>query len=104
VPFELKHCHGGELSHIISLVDCLVLWNEFRVNSTLNIEESDERYLHLLFQHAVFFFFFFGGGGSRGCWVFTFYTLSFAFRIILKGPCFICSDNFTQNFKVDSLF
>jgi hypothetical protein len=28
---------------ITSLVDCLALWNEFKVNDALDIEESDER-------------------------------------------------------------
>jgi hypothetical protein len=59
----LEHFHGGELkrwakvqalflrttsrNHIMSLVDCLALWNEFKVNNTLDIEESDEHFLHL---------------------------------------------------------
>jgi len=33
--------------HIISLVDFLVLWNEFKVNNTHDIEENDEHCLHL---------------------------------------------------------
>jgi hypothetical protein len=33
--------------HVISLVDCTALWNEFKVNNTLDIEESDEHCLHL---------------------------------------------------------
>jgi hypothetical protein len=33
--------------HIISLVDCLALWNEFKVNNTLDIYESDEHCLHV---------------------------------------------------------
>jgi hypothetical protein len=38
--------------HIISLVECLTLWDKFKVNSTLDIEENDEHCLHLWFQHA----------------------------------------------------
>jgi hypothetical protein len=34
--------------HIMSLIDCLAFWNEFKVNSSLNIEESDEHRLHRL--------------------------------------------------------
>jgi len=34
--------HPLQYFHIISLVDCLALWNEFRVNNNLNIEESNE--------------------------------------------------------------
>jgi hypothetical protein len=33
--------------HIISLVDCLALWNEFKVNRTRDIEEGD-KYCHYL--------------------------------------------------------
>jgi hypothetical protein len=33
--------------HIISSVDCLALWNAFKVNSALDIEESDEYCLRL---------------------------------------------------------
>jgi hypothetical protein len=33
--------------HIISLIDCFSLWNEYKVNSTLDTEESDEHCLHL---------------------------------------------------------
>jgi hypothetical protein len=33
--------------HILSLIECLALWNEFKVNSALDIEESDEHYLDL---------------------------------------------------------
>jgi hypothetical protein len=33
--------------HIISFVDCLALWNECKVNSTLDIEEGNEYCLHL---------------------------------------------------------
>jgi hypothetical protein len=29
------------------LVDCLALWNEFKVNSTLDIEECDKHCVHL---------------------------------------------------------
>jgi hypothetical protein len=32
---------------IISSVDCLALRNEFKVNNTIEIEESDEQCLHL---------------------------------------------------------
>jgi hypothetical protein len=32
---------------MISLVDRLALWNELKVNSTIDIEESDEYFLHL---------------------------------------------------------
>jgi hypothetical protein len=34
--------------HVMGLVECLALWNEFKVNSTLDIEESDEHCLHHL--------------------------------------------------------
>jgi hypothetical protein len=30
-----------------SLVECSALWNEFKVNNTLDIQESDEHCLHL---------------------------------------------------------
>jgi hypothetical protein len=33
--------------HRINLVDSLTLWNEFKVNSALDIEENDEQCLHL---------------------------------------------------------
>jgi hypothetical protein len=33
--------------HIISLVDCLALWNEFKVNNILDIKESEGHCLHL---------------------------------------------------------
>jgi hypothetical protein len=33
--------------HIISMVHCLALWNEFKVNNALDTEESDEHSLHL---------------------------------------------------------
>jgi hypothetical protein len=66
------------------------LWNEFKVNSTLDIKDSDEHCLHLWFRHASF-------PGSQGCWLFPSQTLSFAFLIILKAPCFISSNNFRQN-------
>jgi hypothetical protein len=29
------------------LIDCLALWDEFKINNTFNIEESDEHCLHL---------------------------------------------------------
>jgi len=33
--------------NIISLVDCLALWNEFEENNTLDIEDSNEHHLQL---------------------------------------------------------
>jgi len=36
------------------LVDCLPLWNELKMNITLDIDESDEHCLHLSFRHASF--------------------------------------------------
>jgi hypothetical protein len=33
--------------HVISLVGYLALWNEFKVNDTLDIEESDGNFHHL---------------------------------------------------------
>jgi hypothetical protein len=36
--------------HIISLVECLALWNEFKVNNTLDIKQSDEQCLHYDFD------------------------------------------------------
>jgi hypothetical protein len=33
---------------MISLVDCLALWNEFKINSAVDIEKSDENCLHHL--------------------------------------------------------
>jgi hypothetical protein len=73
-PCELEHCHGGESNRwvkgqaffdaqlqitasillIISLVNCLALRNEFKVNNALDIEESAELYLHFSFRHANF--------------------------------------------------
>jgi len=34
-----------QYSHIISLVDCFASWNEFKVNNTIDINESDEHCL-----------------------------------------------------------
>jgi hypothetical protein len=67
MPYELEHFHGGESScwakvqaffyaqiHVTTSLFphnkfgyCLALWNEFKENNTLDIEESDEHYLHL---------------------------------------------------------
>jgi hypothetical protein len=33
--------------HILSLIDCLALWIEFKVNNVPDIKESDEHCLHL---------------------------------------------------------
>jgi hypothetical protein len=33
--------------YIISLFHCLALWDEFNVDNTLDIEESDEHCLHV---------------------------------------------------------
>jgi hypothetical protein len=66
-PCELEHCRGGESNlwakiqalfyiqiHVTASVFPrnkfgyhLALWNEFKVHSTLDIEESDEQCLHL---------------------------------------------------------
>jgi hypothetical protein len=55
-PFSM-HSFSYPLQYfrIISLVDCLTLWNEFKVNNTLDIEKIDDHYLHLWFRHASFF-------------------------------------------------
>jgi hypothetical protein len=29
------------------LADCFALWNDFKINNTLDIEESDQHFLHL---------------------------------------------------------
>jgi len=39
--------HNHFSIYIVSLIDCLASWNEFKVNNTLNIEESDRQLLHL---------------------------------------------------------
>jgi len=82
-PCKLEHCHGEEANlgpnfrpfstysftiqlqylHIISLVDCLALWNEFKVNRTRDIEEGDKYCHYLWFRHASFL-------GSWGCRLF----------------------------------
>jgi hypothetical protein len=56
----------------------------------LDIKERDEHYLHLWSWHADFL-------RSLGCQLFPLGTLLFAFRFTLEAPCFISSDNFTQN-------
>jgi hypothetical protein len=33
--------------HVIRFVDCSALWNELEMNNTLDIEGSDEHFLHL---------------------------------------------------------
>jgi hypothetical protein len=38
----------------IRLVDFLVLWNEFKGNNTLEIEQSGKHCLHLWFRHGRF--------------------------------------------------
>jgi hypothetical protein len=63
-PSEIEHCHGGESKrwvkveafsyaqfHVIAsifqhnkLIECLALWDDFKVNSTLDIEESVENF------------------------------------------------------------
>jgi hypothetical protein len=54
-PFS-KHSYTLPLHHvhIISSVHCFSLWNEFKLNRILGIEESDEHCLHLRFLHARF--------------------------------------------------
>jgi adenosyl cobinamide kinase/adenosyl cobinamide phosphate guanylyltransferase len=67
MPCELQHCQGGKYNHWAKvqaffniqlhvttsifphnkLIDCLALWNEFKVNNTLDIKESNEHCLHL---------------------------------------------------------
>jgi hypothetical protein len=64
-PCELEHCHGGESNRLVKVqalfytqpqvtasvfphsVDCLTLYYEFKVNSALEIEESDEHCFQL---------------------------------------------------------
>jgi ABC-type bacteriocin/lantibiotic exporter with double-glycine peptidase domain len=36
----------------VSLGDCLALWNEFKVNTVLDIKESDEHFRHLCFERV----------------------------------------------------
>jgi len=60
----------------------MTLCNVFKVNNTLDIEENEEHCFHLWFWHVNFL-------GLWVCWLFPFQTLSFAYRIILKAPCFI---------------
>jgi hypothetical protein len=69
------------------LVDCLAFWNEFKVNNILDIEESDEHCLHLLFRHLTFLV-------SCCVVLFLLEPLSFTLGIILKASLFISSDNF----------
>jgi hypothetical protein len=64
VPCDLEHFYGGESNrwtktqafsysqlHIVTSIfptnklGCVALWNEFKVNSNLDIEESDEHFL-----------------------------------------------------------
>jgi hypothetical protein len=52
------------------------------MNNILDIEESDERCLHCDFEVEALL-----GGGNVGSYHWK--LLSFAFGIILKGPCFI---------------
>jgi hypothetical protein len=75
----------------ISLVDSLTLWNECKLNSPFDIEESNELGFHSWFRDASFL-------GWWGCGLFPFQILSFTFRIILEAPCFTCSENFWQKF------
>jgi hypothetical protein len=46
-PFSTQFHVTTSIFHIISLVDCLALWNEFKVNNTFDIKESDHHCLHL---------------------------------------------------------
>jgi hypothetical protein len=72
----------------------VALWNEFKLNNNrIDIEESYEHFLHLWFQHLSFL-------GSWWCRLFPFQTLPFAFKIILKAPCFASSDSFCQNIVI----
>jgi hypothetical protein len=70
---------------IISLVDCLTLWSEFKVDNTLDIEES-VRHCEALSCFVI--------STCELSWVMPmpllpFQTLSSAFRIILK-PVITC--------------
>jgi hypothetical protein len=78
-----------------SLVDCLALWNEFKVNCNLNIEGSYEHFSVSGFDTRDFL-----GRGVIGCFH---WKLLFAFGIILKSPCFIFSDNFRRKLFVSLL-
>jgi hypothetical protein len=73
---ELEHCNGGKSKRWLKvqvflytqlqylqvrrLVGSLASWNEFEVNNTLDIEESDKNCLRVWFRHVSFH-------GSCGC-------------------------------------
>jgi len=47
-PFSVQSFkQSRQYFHTVSLIDCLALWDEFKINNTFNIEESDEHCLHL---------------------------------------------------------
>jgi hypothetical protein len=64
-----------------SLVDCLTLWIEFKVKIILDVEGSDEHYLHLWFRHANFL-------GSWACLVFPLQNFVVCSRGHVKNTAF----------------
>jgi hypothetical protein len=75
----------------------LALYTKFKESSTLDVEESDEHFLHLWFRHAI-------SVRSWVCHLFTSQTLLFALGIILKAPCFISSDFVLQKLLIDCIY